>query len=274
MERELQQSRLELEARVNQRTAQLKEQTRQLEREIDRRRVYEAELKARGEAIVMEVNRRRFLSKKMVDLLERDRREIGRSLHDEVGQLLAVIHMDLDLLKTNPQRDVVAFEEKIAKIQKRIEGVSEYVRDVSHRLRPDILDHFGLEAAVRNLMEPFEKTPDIRAHVFIKNLPRQMDPGKELAVFRIVQEAVTNILRYACAKNIFVNIIKKDSMIIVSVEDDGKGFEYDKIAEPETSKGKLGLAIMNERAVQLGGTLHIDSAIGKGTHVYAEIPVE
>lgn len=264
----------ELETRVQKRTEELEDRTRPLEEEIARRKKYEADLRASGEKILEEFRRRRFLSKKMVELIERERREIGRSLHDEVGQLLAAITMDLDSLKTTPEKSGAALKHRIEGIQERVRESVAHFRDISRRLRPDILEHLGLIPAIRSLVEPFEKNTDIQTHVFIRDVPIKMDPERELAIYRILQEATTNIHRYACAKNIFINLLRKDDVIRISVEDDGKGFEYDERPEGKSGSSKLGIVIMKERAAQLGGTLRIESQIGKGTQLFAEIPVD
>jgi len=264
----------ELEDLVRKRTAQLEKRTRALEREISRRKRYEADLKASGEKILEEIGQRRFLSKKMVELLERERREIGRSLHDEVGQLLTTLSMELDSLKTDPQKSAADRKEVIGKIQGRIKDSVANIRNISRRLRPDILEYLGLIPAIRSLMAPFDDNADIQTHVFIREIPGKMDPEKELAIYRIIQEATTNIQRYARAKNVYVNLLKKEGVIRISVEDDGEGFKYDEFSEGKDGGGKLGMVIMKERAAQVGGRLRIESRIGKGTQVFAEIPVE
>jgi signal transduction histidine kinase len=95
-----------------------------------------------------------------------------------------------------------------------------------------------------------------------------------VAVYRIVQEAVRNCLRHAQAKNIFVNLTKRGHFILLTIEDDGIGFEYDHITVEKGKRDKLGIMIMNERAVQAGGEFHVESRLGKGTQVIAEIPIE
>jgi len=106
-----------------------------------------------------------------------------------------------------------------------------------------------------------------------KGIPKRFDKEKELAIYRIVQESLTNILKHAQAKKIFVNLIKKDENFLLSVEDDGIGFDQDKVMKSSKGKGPFGLLIMKERAVQLDGELTIESQAGKGAHLLVEIPL-
>ena len=99
----------------------------------------------------------------------------------------------------------------------------------------------------------------------------QIDKEKALTIYRIVQETITNCLRYARAKNIFVNLNRNEHFILLVIEDDGIGFKYDYI---RGKKERLGIMIMNERAVQVGGEFRIESQVGKGTRVSVEIPIE
>ena len=140
-------------------------------------------------------------------------------------------------------------------------------------LRPSILDNLGLVPAVRALLDEFKHLMDIEIHFFSQGITERFEKGKELAIYRIVQEALNNIIRHARAKNIFVNLVKKDGMFSLSVEDDGLGFDQDNEIKPSKMKKPLGLIIMRERAVQLGGGCTIESQHDKGTHVLVEIPL-
>jgi signal transduction histidine kinase len=108
---------------------------------------------------------------------------------------------------------------------------------------------------------------------FNRGIPKRFEEGKELAIYRIAQEALTNVIRHARAKNVFVNLVKKDDKLLLSVEDDGVGFDQDKVMKTSKRKGPLGLLIMRERAIQLDGEFTLESQRGKGTHVLVEIPL-
>jgi signal transduction histidine kinase len=245
-----------------------------LQKEIERREKYEVELKASGEKILKEIQRRKSLEKNMINLMERDRKDVGRTLHDEVGQLLATIHMELDLLKRDATLNPSEVKKAVEKIQHRLKDSGRHIRDISRWLRSDILERLGLEAALRDLLQMLKLDCKTRVNVRIRKIPENLNSATGLAIFRIVQEAITNILRHASAKTVFVTVVNKGGGIAISVEDDGIGF----VCNENENKGKgeqpLGLIIMKERAAQVGGRLWIESSPGKGTQVLAEIPVE
>jgi signal transduction histidine kinase len=113
----------------------------------------------------------------------------------------------------------------------------------------------------------------MEVNFFSRRIPKHFDQRKELAIYRIAQEALTNVIRHARAKNVFVNLVKKDDKLSLSVEDYGVGFNQDKAMKITKGKGPLGLLIMRERTIQLDGEFTIESQPGKGTHVLVEIPL-
>lgn len=259
---------------VEHKSKDLELRTALLQKEIEWRVKYEEELKASGEKILKEIQRRKSLEKNMINLMERDRKDIGRTLHDEVGQLLATIHMELDLLKRDAVLNPSEVKKSVEKIQHRLKDSGRRIRDISRWLRSDILERLGLEAALRDLLQMLKLDGKTRVNVRIRKIPENLSSATELAVFRIVQEAITNILRHASAKTVFVTVVNKSGNISISVEDDGIGFEH----TGNENKGKgvqpLGLIIMKERAAQVGGRLWVESNRGRGTQVMAEIPVD
>jgi signal transduction histidine kinase len=150
----------------------------------------------------------------------------------------------------------------------------DHIGDLSRDLRPNILDDFGLVPSLKSMLDTIRKKSRIGCHLFTKNIPGHISTDKALTVYRIVQEALRNSLRHAHAENIYVNLTIKDHCILLTIEDDGTGFEYDGIEDKGNRKDKLGIMIMNERAVQANGEFRVESGIGKGTQVIAEIPIE
>ena len=138
---------------------------------------------------------------------------------------------------------------------------------------PSILYALGLESSLRSLFSEFREHTDIKIDFFNRNVGKRFDKEKELAIYRIVQEALNNIIKHAEAKNVSVNLLKKGNVLSLSVEDNGIGFDQDKAMKISKGKGPLGLVIMRERAMQLDGELTIESLLGKGTHILAEIPI-
>jgi len=136
-----------------------------------------------------------------------------------------------------------------------------------------MLDALGLIPSLRELFSEIQRQTDIEIQFFNRNIPKRIAPEKELAIYRIAQEALTNIIRHAQAKTIFVNLIKKDKKLSFSAEDDGVGFDQDKATTFSKKKGPLGILIMRERAEQLDGDFTLESQIGKGTYLLVEIPL-
>jgi signal transduction histidine kinase len=159
-----------------------------------------------------------------------------------------------------------------AAVDKTMQAMTD-VKNVSHGLRPTMIDVLGIVSSLRNLFSEVKQQTGIEIRFFNRKIPKRFEDEKELAIYRIAQEALTNITRHARAKNVFVNLVKKDDKLSLSVEDDGVGFNQDKVMKVTKRKGPLGLLIMRERAIQLDGELTIESQPGKGTHLLAEIPL-
>jgi len=150
----------------------------------------------------------------------------------------------------------------------------EYVRNVSRRLRPDVLEHLGLAAALANLVDSLKSDGGPKLHLFVKRVPRDLELGKQLAIYRIAQEGLTNALKYARATEIFVNLVRKDQRMLLTVEDDGIGFDLKPELETSGDRRSLGIVIMQERAHQVKGTFQLESQVGKGTQLIVEIPLQ
>jgi signal transduction histidine kinase len=128
---------------------------------------------------------------------------------------------------------------------------------------------------MEELARKFEQASDMKVRLFVKNVSEGIgDDDKKLAVYRVVQEGLSNALKYAKTKEIFVNLIVRNRRIVLTVEDNGVGFDYDAAIKKKGAKKILGLTIMREWVSQVGGKFHIDSAPGRGTVISAEIPME
>jgi signal transduction histidine kinase len=244
MEQALQKSKEELEIRVQERTEQLSQ----------------------------EIDERRSLSKRLVETIEGDRREMAMYLHDEIGQMLTTLKMELEWSGNGAAEPNGLSNEKRERASARILEILNRVKDVSQSLRPDLLDTLGLAPAIRSMVEGFQKVSGLRIHTHCKWPDQTIDPEKSLALYRITQEALTNVAKHAGATEVFVTLIRKNSSFQLSVEDNGNGFNYDALEKDTSDKGPLGIRIMRERAVLVGGDLTVESKIGTGTNVVAEIP--
>jgi PAS domain S-box-containing protein len=251
---------------------ELEKLNKQLKLEIEKRKTFEKVLKSSTEKIILEHSHRKALSRQLVELLEKDRRETAMALHDHAGQILTTLKMDLEAIEEKVNQRPALLKLKAAK-SKTLELLA-FMRDVSMQLRPSALDTLGLVASVRNLIDQLQPTSAAKITFHGGDLPKSLSQDFEIALYRVIQEALTNALKHAHAENIFVNLIgkPKQKSVLLSIEDDGQGFDHvqDLPTAPETDH--LGITIMRERVVLLGGDLRIESQPGKGTVVMVEIP--
>jgi PAS domain S-box-containing protein len=271
IEEELRRSKDEMELRVQERTAELSQANEGLRKEVEKRKRYEEALRGATNRILAESKRRRFLSGRLVEALERDRRDVAMYLHDQIGQMLATLRMDLERAR---KKTGGTLKEKSSEAEDKVVNIINYVKEVSRKLRPDILDTLGLIPAVRSLIENFRDDTSLPIHFYCKEPSQKIDPDTSLALYRITQEALNNVNKHAQATEVFVNLFPKNNALQLTVEDDGIGFNYDEMMQGHPSEGPLGIMIMKERAVLAGGELSVESEIGKGTHVVAEIPID
>jgi PAS domain S-box-containing protein len=259
-------SRDELELRVRERTAQLEERSKELE-ELN------VKLHELNQKISQEHRQRVYLSRRLVGMLERERREVAYVLHEKTAQVLAALKIELEQIESSPGIENVT--PCIHSAKKKILYLIDSIKDTSRLLRPSILDTLGMVCAVRSLINRLnEDHPGLKIDLFAREVPERITPEKEIAIYRIIQEALTNCIKHAEPKKINVNLFKKNDVIMLTIEDDGKGFDYDSPAGLSGQiEGPLGITIMRERAVQLGGEFWIESAFGKGTYVSAKIPI-
>lgn len=211
------------------------------------------------------------LSSRLVQAQEEERRNIARELHDEVGQVLSAIAVEA-------QRAEIALERPpdagraLAEVQQLTDGALRTVRDLSQLLRPAMLDDLGLAAAVDWLLRGFARRHAVQVEVVQRGMAARLPAEVEVAAFRIVQEAVTNVARHAGATRCTVRLAAESARLLVEVEDDGVGFDPDVETGAEQRPG-LGLVGMRERAAGLGGSVIVDSGPGRGTRVSVSLPL-
>jgi PAS domain S-box-containing protein len=266
MEETLRRSREELEIRVRERTANLQKRTDELQE-------LTARLQSLNERAFQEHGRRIYLSKRLVEILEKERREIAMALHDEAGQTLTTLKMDLEMMED--ATDLLKQSELLHSAKGKISKLTEFIKNISRQLRPSVLDTLGLLSAVRSLIDQLrEDRVEFEIDLITKVVPERLDHNKETALFRILQEALNNCIKYADAKKVHISLVEKNKAVLLTVEDDGKGFDYEKVSMfAEQGRGPLGITIMRERAVQQGGTFWVESAPGRGTFISVEVPI-
>jgi signal transduction histidine kinase len=213
------------------------------------------------------------LLEKVISAQEDERKRVARELHDETGQSLTSLMVGLKVLESTTRLEEV--RGKAAEFRALIAEILQDVHDLAFQLRPSLLDSLGLAAAVQRLAEDYAEKLGIHIDCQAVGVEgRRLPPGTETALYRIVQEALTNVAKHAEAKNVSVILRHGEASVLAIVEDDGKGFPVAEVMGSAAKDKRLGLFGMEERAALVAGKLTIESAPGEGTTVFVEVPFE
>jgi signal transduction histidine kinase len=244
---QMQQLNAELESRVIKRTEQLQvSNTRLLETQADLRR----------------------LSEQLMQNTEQERARMSREIHDQLGQLLTAIKMELRSIERQIARDPEMVRERIVETMELVDETVKTVRRIAADLRPGILDDFGLSAAIEWQLQQFKERTGIDVDLHADVDEGRLSKDMATAGFRILQEALTNVARHADATKVYVILETEDESFTLEVRDNGKGLR------PDQSRKSLGLVGMRERARQLGGTITIENGQEGGARVVLAAPLE
>lgn len=201
---------------------------------------------------------------------EEERMRLSRELHDEVGQALTAVKIDLQTVKEKIGKTHSCFGNRLSESIRLVDATLERVRKQAVSLRPPALDHMGLVVAVQNMAQKFSCRTDIETKVITENKMIRFSGEIETALFRCIQESLTNVARHSGAKKVIIELKYLSGSLHVSIEDDGKGFENDLSSR---SSPHLGLIGMQERVRLLNGDFKIDSKPGTGTRITIKIPL-
>ena len=205
-------------------------------------------------------------------LQDEERKRIARDLHDSVGQLLAAIGMNINIVQAQSHKLDAKAAHAVSDNARLVEQVSSEIRTISHLLHPPLLDLAGLSSALRWYVDGFSERSRIRVHLEIPPDLGRLPSDMEITIFRIVQECLTNIHRHSESATATIRLRQEGERLIVQVEDRGKGIPAEKQQELESGRGGVGFGGMRERVRQLGGTLEIQSQ-DSGTLVSATLKV-
>lgn len=209
---------------------------------------------------------------KVISAQEEERKRIARELHDDTGQALTSLTVGLRYIED--AADNIQIREKIAELRALAVQTMDNVRHMAAELRPSLLDDLGLLAAIQRYIKEYSTKMNINVDYHISGIDGQRLPSDvEVAIYRIIQEALTNIAKHAEASNISVVLRYRDSLLVAVVEDDGKGFDVSSIMASPDGK-KLGLFGMYERASLIGGSLTIESQPGDGATIFLDVPLK
>jgi two-component system sensor histidine kinase UhpB len=211
------------------------------------------------------------LSRRLLEVQESERKSLARELHDDIGQSLTALKLNLEALQRG--RNGASLESRVQEALETTQHTLERVRQISLSLRPLQLDDLGLAAALRSHLDRQATLGGFAPHPEIQDLPARLPPEVETACFRVAQEAVNNIVRHARARNVWLQLTVEGERLVLGVRDDGAGFDVEAAQRRAALGASLGVVSMAERAALAGGTLRIESAPGEGTSVLADFPL-
>jgi len=218
-------------------------------------------------------SRLRLLSSHLLTVQERERKRISLELHDELGQSLTVLKLQIRSIEKKLDDAQTDLKEDCVNILNYLDQIIEDVRRFTRDLGSSVLEDLGLSAALRWLAEDFERHSDINVSLDIEHIDDLFSHEKQIIVYRIFQEAITNIGKHADADHVSIVIMKKGKRLFFQIVDNGKGFDKKQMEKRGSELTGLGLTAMDERAKMLGSRLDIVSRIQRGTRITLNIPI-
>jgi PAS domain S-box-containing protein len=255
-------AKTDLENRVRERTADLIALNKRLLNEIQTRKKSERETEKSREEL-------RHLSEHLQQIREQDRTHIAREVHDQLGQSLSALTIDLSRLKDRLPQEDSWLKEQVQSIEKQVGITMQSVREICRQLRPPVFDDFGLKAAIRWFLRDFQERTGISCSVKIDEEMPDHDKGLDLVILRIFQEAMTNILRHAEATQVQVTLKRHSKNLVLRIQDNGKGISYEQTTNPLS----LGILGIKERVRFWGGKSLFVGSPSRGTTMSISVPI-
>ncbi len=257
--------------------AQIREAHHQLERRVTERT---AELAAANASLRAEIETResseesrRELLRRLATTQEDERRRIARDLHDQMGQHLTALGLGLKIVKDECS-DLSTARDRLEKLQALTDLIGREIHQMALELRPTALDDLGLQTALAYYVERWSAQSGIAIDFQVVGPDKvRLPEAIETVLFRLIQEALTNVLRHSGARRVSLVLQQSPDQLVVVVEDDGVGFDAESLATPSWKEGRLGLLGMRERVALAGGTLMVESGPGRGTAVIVRVPL-
>jgi signal transduction histidine kinase len=211
---------------------------------------------------------------RMAEIQEQARHKLARDLHDGPTQSIGAIAMRVNFARRLVQRDPNQAAEELFKIEELARRTTKEIRQMLFTLRPLVLESEGLVAALGQLSEKMAENHDQSVLVETEeDVADDLEMGKQGVIFFIVEEAVNNARKHAEASQIWVRLKRKKELLFLEVEDNGKGFDVDKVQSNYEQRGSLGMVNLHERTELVNGIIKIDSAAGRGTRISVTVPV-
>lgn len=205
---------------------------------------------------------------------EEERKRIARELHDETSQSLTGLVIGIRMVQEIVPDDMPEVIERLGNINDLAHATLNEVHTMAIRLRPSVLDDLGLAAALRSYAKEFSEITDIKVEMQLLGMSQRLTPELETVLYRVVQEALTNVARHSRASNCRVTLKRKEQSINGIIEDDGQGFDSQTVMMSDEKGRGLGLHGMKERIELVGGSLEFDARLKQGTSIFIEVPLK
>jgi signal transduction histidine kinase len=262
-------ARVKIHLRLRDLTLSLQEKNRLLETsgQVERDRLFEA--------ISQQREQLRALNQNLTQVQEAERRQLARELHDEMGQALTAISINLaTILQEQSAICTPSLFDRLNEAKTLADRTLEQIRELSFNLRPAMLDDLGLVSALSWYIKRCAQRTNLDVKLEVSGLQERLPAEVETALYRIIQEALTNVTRHAQASAVRIRLHREEAAILAQVEDDGQGFDVAQVLNHQWPELGVGLLGMQERLTLLGGTFTISAAPGQGTCLALEIPLE
>ena len=251
----------EMAERIDQNARALEHSKVELERKVEKRTQQVQQLATvRGQ-----------LLERLISAQEEERRRVARELHDEAGQALSALMMNLASAAEALPSEAIESKERLSRSRSLAKQTIADLRKLIYDLRPEVLDQLGLVPALRSYIKNRLEATGIKVQFDFRGLDRRLSPETEITLFRIIQEAITNIVRHSAASEVNIQVIARNLRVSVNIIDNGKGFDVEAAFNAPESWGLRGI---RERVAVVSGELSIESEAGKGTTIRFHIPLE
>jgi PAS domain S-box-containing protein len=230
------------------------------------------ELEKRNREVLEHAERLRELSGQMLKIQDDERRHIARELHDSAGQTLAVLGMKLGLISQHDQISAPDLSDGIKDVRVLVDRLTNEIRTASYLLHPPLLDESGLASALSWYIDGIKDRSKLQIELHVPDTLERLPSELELVTFRVIQECLTNILRYSHGSKASIRIERTPNALHIEVQDNGKGIPPQKLAEIQSNRSGVGISGMRERVHHLQGELTLESG-ASGTRVFASIPL-
>jgi signal transduction histidine kinase len=217
----------------------------------------------------------KLMSQELINVQEEERKRISRELHDEVGQILTAITLNLELMKKGlGPADERMLREKIGDTERLASEMFGRIRTFLGELRPAAIDDLGLAVVARKLLKDFTNRSGLRVEISGElDLLNRLGHDRRIAAYRLMQECLTNVVKHAHATTVRVAVTKAGEGVRIEIADDGDGFDHDQTAGGPRRRSGMGILGMRERMELVGGQFQMESVPGRGTNVVATMPL-